>query len=220
MNPCRILCLFTLMFIAACSSNYEIESDAIRSEQNSSAAPGTNTRLVQRSARLEIEVDNVDQAQSKINMLFISNQGLIESTSSRSEKRLWLSGKVPAEALDTVLSELHLIGKVTSESLNTADVTDTVLDIDARLSNLKQLRERFRALLAKASAVEELISIEKELARIQTDIDSIESRRQQLLGDVAQSNIHITLRQKAVLGPLGLVGKGFVWVVTKLFVLN
>lgn len=65
-----------------------------------------------------------------------------------------------------------------------------------------------------------MLNIEKELARIQTEIDVIEGRRKTIIGNVEYSNVDITLKQKRVLGPLGYIGKGLFWVVGKLFVVK
>ncbi len=73
---------------------------------------------------------------------------------------------------------------------------------------------------ADAHNVEDVISIEKELARIQTEIDSIESRRNHLVSNVSQSKIDIQLNQKTLLGPLGYLGKGIAWIIAKLFVIK
>ena len=122
--------------------------------------------------------------------------------------------------MDQTLENLSKIGEVTHERKSSRDVTDEVVDIEARLKNLIELRDRFRQLLIKAEKVEEILSIERELSRVQTEIDSIESRKKMLIGNVALSKIDISLNQKTVLGPLGYLAKGLYWTISKLFVIQ
>lgn len=106
------------------------------------------------------------------------------------------------------------------ERVSSRDVTEEVTDIDARLKNLRDLRGRFREVLSKAEKIEDILNIERELARIQTEIDAIEGRRESLLGSVNESKIDLELNQKTLLGPLGYLGRGIIWTISKLFVIK
>src|SRR5690606_16016714 len=96
------------------------------------------------------------------------------------------------------------------------DVTDEMIDVEARLKNLYVLRDRFRALLDKAVKVSEILEIERELSRIQSDIDSVEGRISKIKGQVKYSEVHLLIEQKTVYGPIGYIGYGLYWLVTKL----
>jgi predicted nucleic acid-binding Zn-ribbon protein len=106
---------------------------------------------------------------------------------------------------------------VAREYTSSQDVTETFIDNEARLKNLYALRDRIRALLEKADEVEELLKIERELSRIQSEIDSLEGRQKSLQQSVDFAEVSVTFEPRTILGPLGYVASGVGWVVEKLF---
>ena len=101
-----------------------------------------------------------------------------------------------------------------------ADVTEQYIDVEARLKNKIVLRDRLKQLLEKATTVKDILAIETELHRVQGDIDSMEGRIKSLKGQVDYTTVTISLKRKAILGPLGYLFKGLWWGVEKLFVIR
>ena len=208
------------MFALGCSSNSSKDYGYSSVEAKSTLASPIKARLIQKSASLGINVDSVKSSTTRVYEIIDSVNGYVDSTNNYSEESTKLVVKVPSDKLDQTLENLSKIGEVTHERKSSRDVTDEVVDIEARLKNLIELRDRFRQLLIKAEKVEEILSIERELSRVQTEIDSIESRKKMLIGNVALSKIDISLNQKTVLGPLGYLAKGLYWTISKLFVIQ
>ncbi len=88
--------------------------------------------------------------------------------------------KVPERKLELFVEQISSLGNVTSKSFNSEDVTEEMINIEANIANLSALRERFWSLLNKATEANDILKIEKELNRIQTELDSIEGRRKSL----------------------------------------
>ena len=74
----------------------------------------------------------------------------------------------------------------------------------------------------KADAVADIVSIERELTRVQSDIDVIESRMKRIENQTSLSTIDLTLEEenKRILGPLGFVIKWTLRGVGYLFVIR
>ena len=216
----RTIIFVLFIFSLGCSSNSAKDYAYSPVEAKSKLASPMNARLIQKSASIGIDVDSVNESTTKVYEIIDSVNGYVDSTNNYSEESTSIVVKVPSEKLDVTMKELSKIGDVTYERKSSRDVTDEVVDIEARLKNLVELRTRFRQLLTKAEKVDEILSIERELSRIQTEIDSIESRKKMLIGNVEQSRIDIRLNQKTVLGPLGYLGKGLFWAISKLFVIK
>ncbi|MFD1049293.1 DUF4349 domain-containing protein, partial [Kibdelosporangium lantanae] len=68
-----------------------------------------------------------------------------------------------------------------------------VVDLDARLATQRASVDRMRALLAKANSVSEVAQVESELTRREADLESMESRRATLGGQVALSTVVLQL---------------------------
>lgn len=64
------------------------------------------------------------------------------------------------------------------------------------------------------------MALERELTRVQSELDGLNAQRATLCGQATMSAVTLTLRQRRVLGPLGQVAKGAAWTIGKLFVLR
>jgi hypothetical protein len=125
--------------------------------------------------------------------------------------------RVPPDRLDALMDSVAALGDVESRSVGVEDVTERVIDAEARLTSLRASRDRLRKLLDRAGTVQDVIAVERELARVQGEIESLEARLTALRGQVALSELSVTLRQRPVLGPLGLIAAGLGTGVRKLF---
>jgi len=68
-------------------------------------------------------------------------------------------------------------GRIASESTSTEDLTRSIVDTEARLAAQETLRERLLVLLERPTdEVDDLLAAERELARVQGDIDSARSQ--------------------------------------------
>jgi hypothetical protein len=107
------------------------------------------------------------------------------------EARMVLS--IPAKALDQVLTDLTKIGSVSYRSSQSEDVTDTYVDTKARIEPMRDGIDRVRALLAKATDLQQVITLESELTRRQADLDSLTQRLAQLDAITTTSDVTLTL---------------------------
>lgn len=111
--------------------------------------------------------------------------------------------RVPAARFAEVLDELGRLGKEASRAVNTKDVTEAVVDVEARLATQRASVERVRALLAKAQTIGEVVSLESELTRREAELASLEQRKDSLADQVALSTITVSLHGRAVPQPSG-----------------
>jgi chromosome segregation ATPase len=181
--------------------------------------------LLRKSASLGIEVDRdrVDSVASRAETVVARLGGSTERSSRLPDESAALDFRVPAENLEEVLDALAALGNPTRRSSQIEDVTTQSSDLAAQIENLRGLRDRLRALLARAEKVEEILQIERELNRVQTQLDVYERQQERLLTDVAMSTVSLHVQPidpPRILGPLGYLGVGLWWVVEKLFVLR
>ena len=111
---------------------------------------------------------------------------------------------VPAQAGD-LLDTLRGVGKLAQHQMSQTDRTNEVVDIQARLSNQKTLRDRLRALVAerRVDKVRDLLEVERELARVQSEIDSAEGQMRATLAVTEKVSFDITFRAPASLSRPG-----------------
>ena len=75
-------------------------------------------------------------------------------------------------------------------------------------------------LLGKADDVSDVLAVEKELTRVQSEIESMQARFDRLKSEIELSVLTVTLERERILGPLGYIGYGVWWAFSKLFIVR
>lgn len=198
------------------------QSAAMRQERGGSgdAAPIATDRMLVWKAYLNLEVWSISNAVSEATALAERAGGYVEGNSDHGASSATVTLRIPGKAFADSVKSLEALGEVTSRSVSGEDVTEQYIDVDARLKNKVVLRDRLQQLLDKATDVKDILAIETELNRVQSDIDSMEGRIRALKGQVDYATVVLSLDRKPILGPLGYVFKGLFWGVGKLFVIR
>jgi outer membrane murein-binding lipoprotein Lpp len=180
----------------------------------------SSDRKMVRSGDLIVTVDSPEEASPEVARLVKDAGGFVERSTETRESNVWLRCRVPAASLDQLMDAIADLGDEERRSVSVADVTEQYADLETRLRNNIALRERLQQLLQRASDVEDVLAIEKELNRIQSEIETMQAQFDRLKSEVELSALSINLQRKRILGPLGYVGYGFWWMFSKLFVVR
>ena len=107
-------------------------------------------------------------------------------------------------------------GRVTAQATTTDDLTREIVDTEAMLRAKRSLRDRLQQLLAsRPGSLSDLLGVERELARVQGEIDSTESTLAAMRTRVAMSMLTISYASSpramasGTFAPLGLALVGF-----------
>jgi hypothetical protein len=155
---------------------------------DAATAPGPDAaiRKMVFQAEFALEVAHADQAIAK---LVQRAQQLGGYLSQRADETVTV--RVPADQFDAFTAELRGYGRVLSENLRAHDVTQQHVDLAIRLENARKARERVLALLQQATKVEEILAVEKELARLTTEIEQLQAQLEQLENQIALATITV-----------------------------
>ena len=175
-------------------------------------------RMLIKRSTLEIEAGDVKVAVAGAVRIVTDAGGHVENSSARGDQSASMKLRVPSAKLDAVLAQLAALGREKNRRESAEDVTGTVVDLDAKLKNSIALRDRLRKLLDQAKDVKDVLAIERELTRVQSEVDSMEGRLKALRGLVSLASVDFRVERTRILGPLGYLGKGLGWLITKLFV--
>jgi hypothetical protein len=95
-------------------------------------------------------------------------------------------------------------GRVTASQVTSEDLTRSIVDGEARLRAQTALRDRLQKLLAeRPGKLAELLEVERELARVQGEIDSAQSTLAVMKTRVATSALTLNYESGAVTRPTG-----------------
>lgn len=157
-----------------------------------------------RTGAASIEVDRLDPAIIKVRQLAAQLGGYVANSSisgGRDQIRsATLELKIPAARYDQAVSGLGGIGRVESVNTNVEDVGEEFVDITARVANSKRLEERLVGLLAtRTGKLEDVLAVERELARVREEIERYEGRIRFLRTRAAVSTLLVTVHEPAPL---------------------
>jgi hypothetical protein len=112
--------------------------------------------------------------------------------------------RVPADALDralTLLTGATGVGKELSRSATSQDVTGDLADLQSRVATQRASVTRVRALLARATSVAQVVSIESELTKRESDLEAAEARQAALADRADFATLTVDLRTPDVVPP-------------------
>ena len=178
------------------SYDYSMDAGAAAYGTSAPQIEAQTARKLVRTADLTLRTQQFDVLAETIHSRTADIGGYVESLYQSGEngsRRLNLYLRVPAEKLDEFLSGVEGLGRVTSRSESTTDMTTQYVDNQARLETLYTKRDRLTELLAKAEDVSDLIEIEGAIADTQYQIDSYESTQRHIDQQVDLSAVSVTL---------------------------
>jgi hypothetical protein len=164
--------------------------------------PTSASSMIVRTGYAGIEVDSLDTAIARVRGLAQRVGGFVANTTvqgGRDQLRsASLEVKIPAERFDDALNALAPIGKVESVNVNAEDVGEEYVDISARVENAHRLESRLIALLAtRTGKLQDVLSVERELARVREEIERYEGRLRFLKTRAAMSTLTIAVHERA-----------------------
>jgi hypothetical protein len=161
----------------------------------------TSTGMIIRNGDVSIEVDSVQRAIDAVRRVAASVGGYIGNvqmaTGEHQVHSATLEMKVPAARFDDAMTGVRPIGEVERSSASAEDVGEEFVDVSARIANGKRLEERLVKLLdTRTGKLADVLSIERELARVREEIERYEGRIRYLSSRIATSTISVTVHEK------------------------
>jgi hypothetical protein len=179
-------------------------------------------RMIIRSGDLVVSVDPavVEGTAREVGRLVTEVGGYVERARIHKNSRASLQCRIPAVQLEQIMDRVADLGEERRRSISAADVTEEYTDLEARLRSSIALRGRLHQLLDLAKNVQEALAIERELTRIQAEIEAMQSRLDRMKSEVELASLSVTIEPKRILGPVSYVWYGIWWGVSKLFLIR
>lgn len=88
--------------------------------------------------------------------------------------------RVPPDAVDRLLQGLDDTGTMVSMTQSAQDVTDQLVDLDVRIANARTSVANVREFMDQATDLNQLVMLESELTRRQTELEQLEAQQRNL----------------------------------------
>ncbi len=173
---------------------------AVGQEGRSPRAWSVAARHVIRKATIELKSPEVRGTFAKVGLLVSEGEGEYVEASTLSGAGASSIGqltlRVSAARMSLVLNELRGLGMVTSESAGGEDVTDKVVDLEARIRNEQRVEGELLELLKKQSdaTLKDVLELRGEIDRVRERIEQLVGQREKLGRLTALATVLVLVR--------------------------
>ncbi|MFO7525660.1 MAG: DUF4349 domain-containing protein [Ignavibacteriaceae bacterium] len=209
----------TLLLVSSCGSNEnpgdflnEIQMDekqSVSGPVNDFDEPVTDRKII-KNGDLRFETASVEETTVLIRTAVAELGGYIGNENIYDYKdriEYTVVVRVPENNFDQLVDKISSSAeKLESKNINSLDVTEEFIDVEARVKTKKELEARYKEILKQASRVDEILNIEREIGKLRSEIESLEGRLNYLKNRVALSSLTVTYYEKTS-SPFGFFSK-------------
>ncbi|GAB2824429.1 DUF4349 domain-containing protein [Lentzea nigeriaca] len=157
-------------------------------------------RQLVRTATVDLVSSNVFKAIGEVKDR-AQRAGGFAGQENSTEERGSVTVRVPSAELDRIVGDLGGVGKVTRSEVRSEDVTDQLVDVEARIATQKASVERLRVLFERAGTTAEIAQVESELTKRQSELESMQRRSESLKGKVALATLTVQISTVPIAPP-------------------
>jgi len=173
----------------------------------------TADRKIIYNVYLELIVQDTQATFDQIRQLSEEMGGFVSNANTWKENeqlRGTLTVRIPAEKLQDALSKFKALAlDIESERMDSQDVTEEYVDLEARLINLQRTEKELLELLETRSATgktADILEVHREITAVRAQIEQIQGRMKYLNNLSALATVQITLTPDKLLQPVVVGG--------------
>ncbi len=182
-------------------SQAETRSESKVADSEAKIVPISQKPQLVKTAELSLRLESIDKMMVQLRQVMRSKQGDIynfqddRARGSGDRRQATLTLKVPSTVLDATLAEISKLGRVESQGIKSDDVTQQLVDTDARLKNLRQQEDLTRKIMDRSGSVRDILAVSKELSSIREQIEQLDATAKNLRQQVAYSTINLKVEE-------------------------
>ncbi len=180
-----------------------LDAGAVQSKSAPNTSPFSLTqtsmenRMVIKNSALSLLINDVKKTGEQI-IAYAKNSGgyMVSASYERPNESPFaaITVRVPADKLEVALAYFRSLAvKVINENLVGEDVTDQYTDIEAQIATLKSTKQKFEEIMNKATKVEDILNVQREIINTQQQIDSYVGQKKALEQNAQLTKITVYL---------------------------
>jgi hypothetical protein len=193
-------------------AQHDFAADAAAPESANSVAPGAADlakpapQLVKR-AELKLVLSSVDEGITAVTQLAQQLQGDLlglqdwHPQQTNVPRQVSLTLRVPQQSFEVALDQIRQLGDIQQQSVTAEDVSDQLVDLEARLRNLRQSEAALLEIMDRSGKISEVLEVSRELSTVRESIERLAAQQQQLSRQVSYSTITLTLTSAVATAP-------------------
>ena len=140
--------------------------------------------LIVRTGQLNLEVAVLDDALAAAERAVTAAGGYVAASQRQGDDEnagAMVTYRIPVERWEATLAALRKVGaKVLSEQTGSEEVTSQVVDLGARLANLRATESALQAIMAKATKIPDILEVQAQLTGVRQEIEQLTAQKQSL----------------------------------------
>ena len=148
-----------------------------------------------RTGSLQLEVGDVPRALASARSSILGLHGYIGASQQYRDGDnvvATITYRIPADRWEDALDALRKLGTEVGEQTDSADVTGQLVDLDARIRNLKASETALVGYISKATKVADVLEIESRLSDVRGQIEQLSAQKASLDDQVAYATLAVT----------------------------
>jgi hypothetical protein len=172
------------------------------------------TLLIVRTGTLTLETGTIVESVSDGSRLVSAAGGFVagskESGADRAATAV-VEYRIPAAAWETTLAAMRNLGTIRDQEIKSEEVTGTVADLGARISNLRATERSLQAIMAKATRIQDVLDVQKQLTDTQGQIEQLTAQESGLRDRAAFGSLTVTFQLPAPAPTTAPTPRASVW---------
>lgn len=161
----------------------------------------TRDPLVIRTAQITLITPDFANARVSLEDILKRHRGhigiLTIGSPADSGQSLQATLRVPSSQLDAAMAEIRNLGRVETEQQGGEEVTQQMVDLEARLANAHNTEQRLADIMHRNSGkIGDVLAVEKEIDRIRGEIERMEAERKNLGDRVNFSTLDVRINEE------------------------
>lgn len=197
----------------AADSVYEQEIAQAPSSETQSAPTNADNVPVERAAserpqlikraHLSLSVESVEDGFGQVRSIVNAQQGDVLSMEDYGDRQRSVNFelRVPADRLDAALDDLAALGEVSNRSISSEDVSNQLVDLQARLANARKSEEALKDIMSRSGEISDVLEVSRELSNVRQEIEQMAAAQKSLQTQVRYSTITLSLESAIALSP-------------------
>ncbi|MFL5680078.1 MAG: DUF4349 domain-containing protein, partial [Chloroflexota bacterium] len=100
--------------------------------------------------------------------------------------------RIPSDRWEDSLAALRKLGSVLGEETNAVEVTGQLIDLEARIANLRASETALQGIAAKATKIADVLQVEQRLTEVRGQIEQLDGQRSHLADQAGLGTLTVT----------------------------
>lgn len=166
------------------------------------AVPTPAERKIIYTGSIDLVVTNMDEVLPQVEKVVATQKGYVAKSEVREDsgkrRTATFSLRIPVENFTGARDGLLALGTPERNAVDSQDVTEEFVDVQARIKNLKEQEDKLNELLKekrKEEKLEDIIKVSDRIAQVRGEVERVQGRLNYLANMTAMATINLTMRE-------------------------